>query len=329
MKNVFVTTFIFVLINVTLRSQTPENSGKPLAEIFADFHYLHSGADKTTGFGLTRGQFGYNYFVNENFSALLKIEIGTPKDLATGSKERRYAYYREASITYSKDKLNVSFGITSTRLYEYQQKFCGKRYIADTFQSLNGYGYVADLGITADYKFSSVIEADVAIMNGEGYSNIQVDNDLKYSSGLTITPGNGLAFRICGDVMKKDSIWQTTSVGFAGFKNERITIGAEFSYKTNLDLIHRHNAWGISGTGAVSLTKKIEFFTRYDYSSSVIGIGENSQWNLAKDNQFLVTGFQYTFNKSVKIALDYQATFPMDKTKPFSDLIFINSIFKF
>jgi hypothetical protein len=129
--------------------------------------------------------------------------------------------------------------------------------------------------------------------------------------------------------MRHLGIWQTTFVGFAGFKNDVITIGGEVNYKSNLDLTEGHNAWGISGTGAIGITKKIEFFTRYDYSTSVTVPGDATQWNYEKDGSFLITGFQYTFNKIVKVALDYQATFPVDNTRSFSDLIFLNALFKF
>lgn len=329
MKIKFSVLFFLMFTCVSLMSQNTQNTGRPTAEIFTDFHYNMAGESNTTGFSLTRAYFGYNYIVDENFSANIKLNIGTPEDLASGSVARRYAFYREASITYTNDKLNVTFGITGTRVWEYQQNFWGKRYIANTYQSINGYGFVADLGIIADYKLSDIIKAEIGLWNGEGYTNIQLDNDLKSSVGITITPFKGMAIRAYSDIIKTRGLWQATMVGFAGFKNEKVTIGAEISYKSNLDLIGGHHAWGISGTGAVSLTKKIEFFTRYDYSTSVIAPGDATQWNLVKDGRFLITGFQYTFNKIVEIALDYQATFPTDKSRSFSDLIFINSIFKF
>jgi hypothetical protein len=329
MKKVLFAVFVLILTNATLRSQNTENSGKPIAEIFTDFHYNLKHDSKTTGFSINRAYFGYNYIVDENFSANIKLNVGTPEELAPGSVARRYAYFREASLKYFKDKLYLTFGMTSTRLFDYQQRFWGKRYVANTYQSINGYGFVADLGIVADYKFSDIIEGDATFMNGEGYANIQLDNDLRSSLGITITPVKELAIRVYSDIIKTKGLWQATVVSFAGFKNEKVTIGAEISYKSNLDLSEGHHAWGISGTGAVSLTKKIEFFTRYDYSTSVIVPGDATQWNFSKDGQFLINGFQYSFNKIVKIALDNQASFPADKTKTISDLIFINALFKF
>jgi hypothetical protein len=327
MKKILFAVTIFVLASISLLSQNINFPGKPIAEIFTDFHYSLSGGPIPTGFSLNRAYFGYNYIVDENFSANIKLNIGTPEDLAPGAVARRYAFFREASITYAKDKLNLTLGMTGTRLFDYQQRFWGKRYVANTYQSINGYGFVADLGIVADYKFSDIVEADLSFMNGEGYSKIQLDNNIKSSLGITITPISGLALRTYGDIIKTKDLWQGTLVGFAGFKNEKVTIGAELSYKSNLDLIEGHHAWGISGTGAVSLTKKIEFFTRYDYSTSVTVPGDTTQWNISKDGSFLISGFQYTFNKIVKIALNYQATFP--KLNAFSDLIFVNAVFKF
>ena len=57
--------------------------------------------------------------------------------------------------------------------------------------------------------------------------------------------------------------------------------------------------------------------------------GDATQWNLSKDGQFLINGFQYTFNKIVKVALDNQVNFQADKTKSAADLIYVNAVFKF
>jgi hypothetical protein len=118
-------------------------------------------------------------------------------------------------------------------------------------------------------------------------------------------------------------------VGFAGCKNDKLTIGAEVTYKSNLDLNRGHHAWGFSGTGAISLAEKTELFARYDYSTSVIVPEETHRWNYLNDGTFLVIGIQHTFNKYAKIALDYQGTHPYDSSIQKSEAIFINALFKF
>jgi hypothetical protein len=329
MFRISIVTIAIILISSVLKSQTIENQGKPIAEIFTDFHYSLRREAYTTGFSVNRAYFGYNYIADQNLSATIIVQIGTPEDLASGSKPRRYAYYREASISYQKDKLSLSLGITGTRIFDFQQKFWGKRYIAITFEELNGYGVNADLGLVMDYKFNNYIKADFSLVNGEGYSNIQLDNNLKTCVGFTITPVKILSIRLYGDLIKPLGIWQSTLVGFVGLKNERFTIGSEVSHKSNLDLINGHNAWGISSTGSFNISKKSEVFVRYDYSTSANLPGDTIKFNYKKDGQFLIAGLQHTLNKNVKLALDYQCVFPADKSKSVSKMIYLNATVKF
>jgi hypothetical protein len=309
--------------------QATESYGKPIAEIFTDFHVNFNDTAKHTGFDLNRGYFGYHFMPGGNLTGKLIVNVGSPEDLIDGSVPRRYAYFREASLIWSDERLTVSFGITGTKIFEYQQKFWGKRYVANTYQSINGYGFIADLGIVIDYHFNDIFKIDFTLMNGEGYSNIQLDNGLRTSAGLTITPESGLAFRIYFDLERVNTVWQPMFVGFAGFKNDKITIGAEVTYKSNLDLTEGHDAWGFSGTGSVNLTGKTELFARYDHSKSATVPGETQQWNYLNDGDFLVIGIQYSFNKYVKIALDYQGTYPYDTDSQKSEEIILNALFKF
>jgi hypothetical protein len=310
-------------------SQLVENTGKPIAEIFTDFHYNLKDTTKTTGFGLNRAHFGYTYLPGNNFSATIMVNIGSPDELPAGATPRRYAYFKEASLSWSKDKLNISFGITKTRIYDYQQKFWGKRYIADTFQSLNGYGFVADLGLAVDYRINDILKADFTLMNGKGYSQIQLDNSLKTSVGLTITPGNNWASRIYGDITRRGGLWQSTLIWFAGYKNDLITIGAEYSFKSNLDLVGGHNSWGISGTGGINILKNTELFVRYDYLTSVTVPGEITEWNYLKDGSLAIYGIQYSFTENIKLALDYQGIYPYDTGISNSEALYVNALFRF
>lgn len=322
--------FIIMLLEWHLiYNQTVSPTGHAISEIFTDFHLNLNDTSSTTGFGLNRAYLGYNFHPEGHFSGIIIINPGNPEDLAPGSEPRRYTYIREASICYSTEKLKLNFGITGTRLYNFQQKFWGKRYVANTYQSLNGYGFVADLGITLDYQINNIVKADVTVMNGEGYSNIQLDNSIRTTVGFTITPASYLAFRLYGDITRVENLWQPMFIGFAGFKNDKFTIGAEVTYKSNLDLIRGHHAFGISGTGAISLAEKTEVFTRYDYSTSVIVPEEVRKWNYLNDGNFLVIGIQHTFNEYFIIALDYQGTSPYDSDRQKSEAIFINTLFKF
>jgi hypothetical protein len=329
MKKILLVALVSVYFCHVNYSQTSEITGKPLVEIFTDFHTIVNDTTKTTGFSLNRAQFGYNFLPGGNFSSTIIINIGNPQDLALVINPRRYAYFREASVTYSKDKLNISFGIANTRIFNYQQKFWGKRYIAPEYQATNGYGTVADLGIVMDYIFNDIVKIDMAVLNGEGYSNIQLDNSLKITSGITITPDKQLAFRLYGDMMRINGVWQNTMIAFAGFKNDLITFGVEASYKSNLEPLQGHDGWGVSTTGAVKIIEKSELFVRFDYSASTQVPGDTLQWNYKRDGSFLIAGIQRTLSNNVKLALNYQGTFPYNPESQISNAVFLNALFKF
>jgi len=329
MKKTLIVFIILNLISQSLYSQSNINQGKPLAEIFTDFHYPINDTSVTNGFALTRAFLGYKFLPAENFSSTIIINIGTPEDLPLGSEPKRYAYFREASIAYNHNNLTINFGIATIRTFDFQQRFWGKRYIAPEYQSHYGYGFVADLGIVMDYIINDIFKFDLCLLNGEGYTNIQMDNSLKTTAGLTITPGNKIAIRLYGDIMKPGSVWQSTLIAFAGFKNDVMTFGAEASYKSNIDLTEGHNSWGISATGSVSLTKNYEVFGRYDYATSVNMPGDILQWNYENDGSFAIAGLQRTFSTNLKMALSYRKKHPADSDSPNSDAIYLNASFRF
>ncbi|MCU0461710.1 MAG: hypothetical protein MUF36_06820 [Bacteroidales bacterium] len=320
---------LFAFLSQAASGQTNESYGKPIAEIFTDFHVNFNDTLKHTGFDLNRAYLGWHFIPGGKISGKVIINIGSPDDLATGSTPRRYAYCREASLIWSDEKLTVSAGVTGTRIFEFQQRFWGKRYVANTYQSINGYGFIADLGFVIDYKFNDVWKADLSVMNGEGYSNLQLDDNLRASLGLTITPASGLAFRIYGDIQDAGGLWQPVAVVFAGYKNDLITIGGEISYKSNIDCNRGHHAWGVSSTGGINLTQKLELFGRYDYSTSVTLGKDIMKWNYLKDGSFVIIGMQYILSPYAKIALNYQGRYPYSPLKTGTDMIFLNALFKF
>lgn len=325
-----VSVLIFILCNYSISvGQDIEIPGKPIAEIFTDFHYSFNDTSKTNGFGINRAYLGYKYLPEGKFSSTIILNIGTPEDLAAGSKQKRYAHFTEASVAYSDEKLTVNFGITKTRIFDFQQKFWNKRYIESPYQAIYGYGYIADMGLVVDYIINDIIKVDFAVMNGKGYSNIQYDNSLKSSLGLTVTTHNRISLRFYGDIMKPKGVTQATLVGFAGFKTDYFSIGAEASYKSSLDLTTGHDGWGLSGTGAVNISKKNEVFIRYDYATSVVPAGSSLNWNNMYDGSFLISGLQYTFSPNLRMAVNYKGNYPYNSIRQNTDAIYLNVHFKF
>jgi hypothetical protein len=328
MKKIFYTLIIIFSSYRMANSQALISQGKPVAEIFTDFHYNIDDTSKTTGFGITRAHFGYHYTPEGDFSALIMINIGAPEDLADGSVSRRYAFFREASIAYKKEKLTMNFGMVSTRYEDFQQGFWGKRYLGPEYQAAYGYGSVADIGVVVDYRLNDLLKIDLALLNGKGYNNVQIDNSLKSAVGLNITTQDNIYIRLYGDLMKTQGVLQNTLIGFAGIKNSIFSIGIEGSHKTNLDLMTGHDVWGFSTTGSIFLNKKNEIFARYDYASSIKDAVEDLQWDYLKDATYFIGGIQRNLNDFLQIALNYRRTNPYNPGQKTTNAIYINAHFK-
>ena len=326
MKRIFTGIIFFIFICQFINSQAPVIQGKAIGEIFTDFHYISGDTLKTTGFGINRAHLGYNYTPEGNFSSTVIINIGTPEDLAEGSRPKRYAYFREASVAYTKDKLTVNFGMVSTRIFDFQQKFWGKRYLGTEFQALYEYGTVADLGVVVDYKLNDLLKFDLSILNGEGYTNVQLDNNLRTAMGILITPGR-VAIRLYGDVMKKGDAWQTTLITFAGVKTDLFSIGGEASYKTNIDLSEGHDIWGLSATGSVFINVKTDIFARLDYIGAIPQTVLNNDYN--KYTTYFIGGIEHNFTENLKMALNYRRTNPKLADEQSFNAFYLNAAFKF
>jgi hypothetical protein len=329
MKKVFAGILMMFLLHQSIFNQTIITPGFPITEIFTDFHLNLNDTSGTSGFGLNRAYLGYRFLPVDNISGCVILNAGVPDDLAAGTAPRRFAYLREASLSWEKEGLRVTFGITGTRLFNFQQKFWDKRYIASSYQSKNGYGNVADLGVVVDYVINDVVKADVTVMNGEGYNNIQLDNALRGSLGFTITPGNKVSIRIYGDVMKYLGLWQPMFVSFIGYKGNKVTVGAEFTYKSNLEPVKGHHAWGLSGTGSLAILRKTEIFARFDYSASVTAPDIRRHWHYMMDGSFLITGLQYSPADNIKFALNYQGAYPYAKENNPSKAVYLNALFRY
>lgn len=329
MRKYLLPLILLLLIVKAASGQVTEFQGKPVAELFTDFHVNINDTTRLTGFALNRAYLGYQFMPGGKFTAKFVINAGSPDELSVSTVHHRYVFLREADLIWSDGRLTLTMGLTNTKLYEFQQNFLGKRYVASTFQSINGYGFIADLGVTAGYKFNDKLYAELIVVNGEGYNDIQIDNNVRTSLGLIITPSEKIAIRLYGDIQKKNGLWQPMAIAFFGFKNDHFTVGGEMNYKSNLDLVKGHHAWGLSGTACYNITEKTQVFARFDYSTSLIMPGESLPWNNIKDGRFVVAGVQQTFSPNVRLALDYQGTFPDSSLRSPSNMIFLNALFKF
>lgn len=224
---------------------------------------------------------------------------------------------------YKKKKIFFKFGIIDIDHFDLQEEWWGHRYIEKSFQDLHKFGNKADLGASIHYRFAKYVSADVTLMNGEGYSNLQSDDHFKTGLGLSLYPYNDLIIRIFTDFERNDLIQSTLST-FLGYKFRPVSVGLEYNYKFNKNFLNRHDQWGYSGYISYQLNEKFELFGRYDKLMSNILAEDETPWNLAEDGSAIISGLQYSPLKGLKIALDYQDWYPYASNVENETFIFLN-----
>jgi hypothetical protein len=319
---------IILLIPLSTFGQDELPSGKFLGRIFADFKQQLNGEDSFSGFSVRRANLGYNYTYDTKISAQILIDIGS--FAVDETRYIRYALLKNALIQYkATDKLTLSGGITEVKGSVVQNSYWGRKYIRHPFLLQYGFMNSADLGFTVDYKVSDIFSFDVGVFNGEGYHNIQDDNILQYATGITLTPISGLSIRLNGDLYIGEDASRNTVAGFVGYKNSKFMIGAEYSYRTDIDMTDMHNIYGYNIIASVNIAPKLDLFGRFDKLGSVTLEGDTDPWNISKDGSLIIGGLQYTYAKYIKFALNYQGWTPDDSNEKRWDYIQVNALFKF
>lgn len=271
--------------------QTPTSNGSPIITVFAD---AGAGFDKngvaSLGFNLERAYLGYQYKLNENWKAKVVYDMGKGDDNAL----QRLGYVKNAEIDYSRGRWSVSMGLTSTTQFGVQEKFWGYRYVYKSMMDQCKWGSSADLGVTATYKATDWLSADLAIFNGEGYKKVQADEQLQYALGVTMKPVDGLTVRVYGDMKTyKDTVSQHNIVFFAGYKTKTMRVAAEYNVQLNHGGAEGRRLQGVSVYGAVATGEHGEVYARYDRGDSFA----NDAWQYGQDGQTAIVGYHYQANK--------------------------------
>ena len=297
-----------------------EPKGKAIVQTFGNFN-VNFGADNNRGFDLERTYLGYEYKLGNGLTVKSVMDIGKSSDV---SDLQRIAYIKNAMLSWKKGNMTLNGGLISTTQFNFQEKFWGYRYIMKSFQDQYKFGSSADLGMSVAYKFADWISADAIVVNGEGYKKIQKDNGLNYGLGLTLTPVKGFQIRLYGGLNasteenKEDII---NMAAFAGYKNDRFTVGAEYNHMMNASYKKGKDQYGYSVFASMKVAKNTEVYARFD------DLYSNDEWNIAKDEQTAIVGAQFKLGKYVKLAPNFRMAMPKAEGSDNTYAAFINCYF--
>ena len=324
LRNLIIFIFCFPLL-VFAQNNEFIPSGKPFATIHLNFHKgISSASREDVAFELTRAYLGYEYHISSEFYVKINVDVGSPGDLSPYSKARRYAYFKNAFLRYTKKGLKVDFGLIDTKQFKLQEDIWERRYMMESFSDQYGIGHSADLGMSVNYIFSEQLEADFIITNGEGYSTIQLNDVFKYGIGPVYRFKNGLISKVFFELTTKE-ITETTWSFFLSYDHQKKwNIAGEYVFRKNDSWKENHNINGFSFYGKYNFAKKYQLFARYDVFHSNIVEDKINPWNLANDGTAFVGGIQLVPIKNIKMSVNYQDWYPRATNMDYSGYIYLN-----
>ncbi len=325
LKNLVLLFFLFFSFNLFAQDESFVPSGKPFATIYANFHRgITGGATDEAAFELVRGYIGYEYQFSPEFYAKINVDVGSPDDLSPISKIRRYAYFKNAFLRYSQQKLQIEFGLISLKQFKLQEDIWERRYLMKTIADEHRLGSSADLGVNFHYRFSDILDADLTMMNGEGYSSLQMDDVFKYSLGSTVRIPRNFTSRIVYDNMNNE-VSESTWLFFSSYDFRKVwNLAGEFVYRQNNGWKANHDIYAWSFYGKYNLNEKYQLFARYDRIESNILEGETLPWRLANDGSALVAGIQFRPISKITMALNYHDWYPWAANMEGGGFIFLD-----
>ena len=131
------------------------------------------------GFGLSRTYFTYKKDISDELSFKFQTDVG-----AVGDDDRWTAYLKKAQLDWTIDEgMKISMGLIGMNMFNVQEKTWGNRFVSKTAIDINKWSSSADLGFSITKNFG-IVTANLMMTNGEGYKNMDVDDDDKISLQL-------------------------------------------------------------------------------------------------------------------------------------------------
>ena len=306
MRGLFTLILALLFSATAIAQESAEQSpkGKAIIRVFTNFHSGFGSVNNQRGFSLDRSYFGYEYNIGSGFSVKAVVDAGKSSKV---DDIQRILFIKNAQVTWKNDRWNLNLGLISTTLFKVQEDFWSYRYMLMSFQDQYKFGSSADLGFSAAYKATDWLSLDGIIVNGEGYKKLQIEDGMQFGLGATITPYKGFKFRLYGSIngaatADKKDIYNYAAM--VGYKNEKFTVAAEYSFMQNYKSIEKNDLHGISAYATVKTSKLIELFARYDKLFS------RDNWNIDSDENAIIAGLQFKVHKYIKIAPNFRMIIP-------------------
>ncbi len=300
-----ITLCALAVCSIAIAQEESEFTSKPIITIFSNYNYGLGDESENSGFEIDRAYLGYGFDYKEELSGQFVVDFGSTEIDSAGLD--LVAFIKNAFVTWEKFGLEASFGLIKTYNFGFQENFWSYRYVAKSFQDEEGFAPSADFGLSVAYNFTDWIKADFQVTNGEGHKRLILDNSQRYGLGVTVEPVSNFFVRGHYDIYASSAenadLERTMSL-FAGYKNDRFSVGAEYNYKWNTDFVLDNDFSGTSFYGRVNMIDKLSVYAKYDYvqkeddRSKIIGGLEYAPYKFLKISPNVKSDISHTDNEN-------------------------------
>ena len=302
-----------LLLTLPVSAQETEEfkpSGKLSGLLFANFHATFSGGKNLTSFEVNRAFLGYEHSFSKTFTARLLYDgsarVYSGRSMITG-------YLRNAYIQFDNGRINIRGGLITPEQILILEKFWTYRYLFPPYIERAGMAFSSEPGVSFKYKPSDNTAIDFSVLNGRGFRDILPDTTLRVTAGVSLNPFHGVSLRCYADGMGLNGNMQQTFGALAAYRGKNFYIGTECLFQRNHLRYEGNNYSAVSLFASLILKSGSSLFTRYENISSSVMPGESEPWNIEKDGNTIVAGFEYIPARNVRFAPIINCSFPADK----------------
>jgi hypothetical protein len=222
--------------------------------LFAHYLYmLPEAADGYNEFGIDRAYLIAKSKLSPHMATRLtldadraKVPVDSTGAPVTGYDTKYRVFVKHAYLegSWTKYGLKARGGIIDTPFAPYYDSFAGIRYIMKSFTDQNKLLDTADAGVGLyGTHANGLIDWNASLLNGEGYSNLEVDKGKMVNGRFTVDPlASGkkmnLPISVYGSMNGKPAVGDpiVALIGAVGFKQEYIAAWAEYDMFSQGDL---------------------------------------------------------------------------------------------
>ena len=254
-------------------------------------YFDYTNSDEKSAFNFNRQYFAYAVEISSDIKFKVIFDVGR-----SATDLRLNTYLKKSQIDYKTSYGKVSMGLIGTNTYGVQEKNWGYRFIEKSAIDKKSFSSTADIGVGFSRSLIDNLNMSLQVVNGEGYTQPQVDKYHKISFNATygerkINKNDGYNAGIVYSTVASKSNPAPMISAFGGFSGMGLSLGAEYNMLTKGDT----ESSIISVSANYSFMDNKDIFLRYDMYDGDTSIDKDG-------SSYMITGILLSCENGLSVA---------------------------